>query len=77
MQLTSICGRHAMLSRFTIKVNHQQLRSVGLRPIQKIPNPIKWRTPLPEVINQIRKKHSSENSYDKKTSNELSTNLQK
>ena len=51
------------------KVNCQQLKSVWLRPVQKIPTPIEWIiSPLPEVINQICKKHSLENSYDKKTS---------
>ena len=49
------------------KVNRQQPKSVGFRPIQKIPTPIKWFiSPLPEVINQICKKYSLENSYDKK-----------
>ena len=54
-----------------IKVNRQQSKSVGSRPMQKIVTPIKWLiSPFPEVINQICKKHSSENSYDKKTNNE-------
>ena len=60
------------------KVNHQQPRSVGLKPIQKIPTPIQWLiSPLPEVINQICKTHSLENSCDKKTSNELCDIFQK
>ena len=46
-----------------IKVNHQQRRSVPLRPIRKIPIPVKWLiSPLPEMINQICKKYSLEKS---------------
>ena len=53
-----------------VRVNRQQPRSAGLRPIQEILTPKKWLiSSLPEVINQICKKHSLENSYDKKTSN--------
>ena len=51
------------------KVNRQQPRSTQLRPIQKIPTPIKLLIPpFPEMINQICKKHSLENPQDKKTS---------
>ena len=53
------------------KVNSQQPRSGRLRPIQKIPTPIKLLiSPLPEMINQICKKYSLENSQDKKTSDD-------
>ena len=46
-----------------LKVNRQQPRSVRLRPIQEIPIPIKWLiSPLPEMINQICKKFSLDNS---------------
>ena len=49
----------------TLKVNRQQPRSARLRPIQKIPTPIKLLiSPLPEMINQICKKYSLENSQD-------------
>ena len=59
-------------------LNGQQPRSVGLRRIQKIPTPKKWLvSPFSEVIDQICKKHSLENSYDKKTSNELCNIFQK
>ena len=52
----------------SIKVNRQQPRSTRLRPIQKIPTPIKLLiSPLQEMINQICKKYSLENSQDKKT----------
>ena len=55
----------------SIKVNRQQPRSARLRPIQKIPTPIKFLiSPLPEMINQICKKYSLVNSQDKKTSDD-------
>ena len=45
-----------------LKVNRQQPRSIPVRPIQKIPIPIKWNaSPLPEMINQICKRYSLEN----------------
>ena len=51
------------------EVNRQQPRSARLRPIQKIPTPIKLLiSPLPEMINQICKKYSLEKSQEKKTS---------
>ena len=54
-----------------INVDRQQPRSARLRPIQKIPTPIKLLiSPLPEMINQICKKYSLENSQDKKTSDD-------
>ena len=60
------------------KVNRQQPRSAGLRPIQKIPTPIKLLIfPLPEMINQICKKYSLENSQDKKTSDDTCDIFQK
>ena len=47
----------------SIEVNHQQPISTRLRPIQKMPTPIKLLiSPLPEMINQICKKHSLEHS---------------
>ena len=53
------------------KVNRQQPRSAQLRPIQKIPTPIKLLiSPLPEIINQICKSYSLENSQDKKTNDD-------
>ena len=53
------------------RVNRQQPRSARLRPIQKIPTPIKLLiSPLPEMINQICKKYSLENSQDNKTSDD-------
>ena len=56
-----------------LKVNSQQPRSARLRPIQKIPTPIKLLiSPLPEMINQICKKYGLENSQDKKTSDNTS-----
>ena len=52
-----------------LKVNRQQPRSARLRPIQKIPTPIKLLiSPLLEMINQICKKYSLENYQDRKTS---------
>ena len=55
----------------SLKVNRQQPRSARLRPIQKIPTPLKLLIfPLPEMINQICKKYSLENSQDKKTSDD-------
>ena len=54
-----------------LKVSRQQPRSARLRPIQKIPTPIKLLiSPLTEMINQICKKYSLENSQDKKTSDD-------
>ena len=61
-----------------IKVNHQQPRSARLRPIQKIPIPKKLLiSPLLEMINQICKKYSLENSQDKKTSDDTCDIFQK
>ena len=61
-----------------LKVNRQQPRSARLRPIQKIPTPIKLlMSPLPEMINQICKKYSLENSQDKKTSDDTCDIFQK
>ena len=61
-----------------IKVNRQQGRSARLRPIQKIPTPIKLLIfPLPEMINQICKKYSLENSQDKKTTDDKCDTFQK
>ena len=60
------------------KVNRQQPRSARLRLIQKIPTPIKLLiSPLPEMINQICKKYSLENSQDKKTSDDTCDIFQK
>ena len=57
------------------EVNRQQPRSARLRAIQKIPTPIKLLiSPLPEMINQICKKYSLENSQDKKTSDDTPEN---
>ena len=54
-----------------LKVNHQQPGSARLRPIQKIPTPIKLLIyPLPEMISQICKKYSLENFQDKKTNDD-------
>ena len=62
-----------------IKVNRQQQpRSARLRPIQKIPTPIKLLiSPLPETINQICKKYSLENAQDKITSDDTCDTFQK
>ena len=60
-----------LLDLLALKVNRQQPRSAQLRPIQKIPTPIKlFISPLPEMINQICKKYGLENSQDKKTSDD-------
>ena len=54
------------------KVNRQQPMSVRLKSIKKIPTPTKWLlSPFPEMINNICKKYSFENSQDKETSNEI------
>ena len=56
-----------------VKVNHQQPSSAQLRPIQKIPTPIKLLiSPVPEMINQICEKYSLENAQDKKTNDDTS-----
>ena len=61
-----------------IKVNRQQPRSSRLRPIQKIPTPIKLLiSPLPDMINQICKKYSLENFQDKKTRDDTCDIFQK
>ena len=73
-QNNTICLSFLKISLFfmQIKVNRQQPRSVGLRAIQKIPNLIKWLIPpLPEVINQICRKHNLKNSYDRVVSFKL------
>ena len=63
---------------YFVKVNRQQPRSARSRPIQKIPTPIKLlMSPLPEMINQICKKYSLENSQDKKTSDDTCDIFQK
>ena len=69
-QLISHCV-NAKITPITINVNRQQPRSARLRPIQKIPTPIKLLiSPLPETLNQICKKYSLENSQDKKSSDD-------
>ena len=69
-------GIHVALTVF--EVNRQQQRSARLRPIQKIHTPIKLLiSPLPEMINQICKKYSLENSQDKKTSDDMCDIFQK
>ena len=66
------------LNRITLKVNRQKPRSALLRPIQKIPTPIKLPiSPLPEMINQICKKYILENYQDKKTSDDTCDIFQK
>ena len=76
------CFQHRSLQnrkvQKVLKVNRQQPRSARLRPIQKIPTPIKLLiSPLPEMINQICKKYSLENSQDKKTSDDTCDTFQK
>ena len=57
--------------RSVLKVNRQQPRSARLRPMQKIPTPIKLLiSPLQEMIIQICKKYGLENSQDKKTTDD-------
>ena len=64
--------------QWSLKVNRQQPRSARLRPIQKIPTSIKLlMSPLPEMINQICKKYSLENSQDKKASDDTCDIFQK
>ena len=64
-------SRNHQLTLISVKVNRQQPRSVWLRPIQKIPIPIKWLISPPlEMINQICKKYSLENCSDEKNYNE-------
>ena len=64
--------------REIFKVNRQQPRSAWLRPIQKIPTLIKLlMSPLPEMINQICRKYSLENSQDKKTTDDTCDIFQK
>ena len=77
-QVTDSHGHAKQSFREEVKVNLQQPRSARLRPIQKIPTPIKLlMSPLPEMINQICKKCSLENLQDKKTSDDTCDIFQK
>ena len=60
-----------MLRKDLRSIANNQDQPTWLRPIQKIPTPIKLLiSPLPGMINQIRKKYSLENPQDKKTSDD-------
>ena len=78
VEILERCGSYMWVLLYTIKVNHQQPISARLRPIQKMATPIKLPiSPLPEMINQICKTFSSDNSQDKKTGDDTCDIFQK